>query len=753
MSLRSYTARAVTRGMVQVETRVLIIDRNAGFPALLRSMQPQLRVTSVQSGGGAATALSASGASVAVVDLEAPGAGTALAVLMRSKVPTILVSEEEAETSPRVQSLMARFGVARFIQRPFPILDFGEVVLQVASAPPPPPAEEEGPPLAPWDIDPSGWSEEDEAPSSAPVVQPAQPPAPQSRDEPYSGPVPPWEDNPSAWDGKPARAPAVEAHRPARYAHASQEPSSRPAVPTKSQSLVPPWEREPDRWTGMERPVAPWEEKPTAWKQEQRLAHSDLDRINVKVLRQLMNLWLRHRNGTLSADEVRGTAAFTDGAPSDTASDAVTRELLQTAHARLHFEEGSRRPNHAREAFGAKLFGAALDVSKKDWVEANAEMAMQPVQFLSELSDLPIGNQTLRVLETADGVLRLLDHLSALKVRLPDVEAHLAALAKLRLIELVDTSVDLDKRRARKSWVRSAAYEGSDRRNEERRGGPERRRNRDRRRDRRRAGAVADAGEDRRDGDRRSEDRRTGQDRRTGEAPKDRKARRRVRPALGQDVHLPADIEKLLDREWKLIGQAEAWSVLGLPPTETREVVLATGQRMLGRYEAVEGDASLMPEVRAKARQVCERIRWAMRTARPTVGKGPARTTQDQTVFSEGMKAMLVRDWGTAVNCFRTAHKMAVEEARYMGYYGWALWKRSEGQTGAAQAKARKDAEDLLRLCDTIDSGLVPCQLFLAQVELEVGDLRRSKARLERLRARGDEPPGVDLLWVAIQKA
>ncbi len=88
-----------------------------------------------------------------------------------------------------------------------------------------------------------------------------------------------------------------------------------------------------------------------------------------------------------------------------------------------------------------------------------------------------------------------------------------------------------------------------------------------------------------------------------------------------------------------------------------------------------------------------------------------------------------------------------------MGYYGWALWKRSEGQTGAAQAKARKDAEDLLRLCDTIDSGLVPCQLFLAQVELEVGDLRRSKARLERLRARGDEPPGVDLLWVAIQKA
>lgn len=743
-----------------MQIRVLIVDRNAGFARLLRTMATGLDITVLQSGAGVAVALAGARPMVGMVDLETPHAQTALAVLREERIPTVLVSEEHAPDSEEVAGMVKHFGVARFVERPFPILDIEDVLREVAARPAP--EAEVSAPVAPWARDPVSWNElTDKAPPEPARPAPCPPPAPTRPVDHDAAPNAPWDTNPDSWAEAPARPPPKAPVT--RYGKGTPPPV--PVVQSKSDSLIPPWERKPDRWTELEKPVAPWDETPHAWhEEEEKLVHTDLDRVNTRTLRRLVTLWARRRSGILTCDELRGSAAFSDGAPLDKSAEGYVLDLLQQPAVRIQFQDGTRAKNVAREAFGALLFRAALDLVGKDWVEGHAAMALQPVAYLDELRELPVGSSVCRILESADGILPLLEHLTGLEVRLDDVDAALAALDKLGLLDMADVSVNHARRRARKSWVRAGTYEGSDRRKDERRMGPERRLNRDRRRDRRKSKDFVEAGDDARTGDRRDGDRRKGDDRRSADpvaatAPDGKRAKRprkKRKPVLGQSIHAPspAQMHALLEREWRMLEHADAWKVLGLANTESREAVVATGRRMLERYEPVMAAPQYDLGTQNLARKVSERVRWAMKNARPVAAsKRNSQTSRDGQIFDEGMRALLVKDWETAVKCFRAAHKLAVEAPRYMGYYGWSLWQLSESMTGKNKAKKRKTAEEFLRLSDSLDNEITPIQIFLATVDLEQGDLNRARLRIERLRERGEVAAEVDLLWIEVQKA
>jgi hypothetical protein len=740
---------------------VLIVDRNAGFAGLLRTMATGLDITALQSGAGVAVALAGARPMVGMVDLETPHAQTALAVLREERIPAVLVSEEHAHDSEEIVGMVKHFGVARFVEKPFPILDIEDVLREVASRPAP--EAEISSPVAPWARDPVSWhdlTEEPAQPRRPAVSHPPTPAAKAPAPDHDAAPRAPWDTDPDSWVDEAPRH-SAQAAPVTRYGKA--EPPSTPAVQSRSDSLVPPWERKPDRWTELEKPVAPWDEAPGAWEEErEKLVHTDLERVNTRTLRRLVTLWVRRRSGILTCDELRGSAAFADGGPLDKSAEGYVMDLLQQPTARIQFQDGTRAPNVAREAFGALLFRAALDLIGKDWVEGHAAMALQPVAHLDELRELPIGLSVSRILESADGILPLLEHLTGLDVRLDDVDSALAALDKLGLLDLTDVSVNHARRRSRKSWVRGGAYEGSDRRKDERRVGPERRRNRDRRRDRRKSKDYVEAGDDARTGDRRDGDRRLG-DRRVAEAAapaapekkrSERPKKKKRRPALGQSIHMPtpAQMHTLLEREWGMLQDANAWKVLGLPNTESREAVVKTGRRMLERYEPVMADPKYDLGTQKLAQNVSERVRWAMKNARP-VAANVGNSTRDGLIFDEGMRAMLSKDWETAVKCFKTAHKLAVEDPRYMGYYGWSLWHLAESMGGKDKTKKRKTAEEFLRLSDSLDNEITPIQIFLATIELELGDINRSVRRRARLRERGEVAGEVDLLSIAVQKA
>ena len=63
------------------------------------------------------------------------------------------------------------------------------------------------------------------------------------------------------------------------------------------------------------------------------------------------------------------------------------------------------------------------------------------------------------------------------------------------------------------------------------------------------------------------------------------------------------------------------------------------------------------------------------------------------------------------------------------------------------------EAVELLRLSDSLDHREASIQIFLARVELELGQLKRALARTKRLRAAGESSDELDQLWDEAQKA
>jgi len=722
-----------------VQLRALIVDRNPDFGHLLQNLSTGLEITLLQSGARVAAAVERLRPAVAMVDLKAEFAETALAVLREERIP-VLLNGEEPDGSEGVLELVRRFGVSRFLERPLPISELPSILRSVAALPVPEATSTR--PVAPWTLDPTAWGGPegvDSAPTSASTNE---------------APVAPWTRDPESWSDLDAPPPSTPT--PPVMGDAEPTRSSPAQAQPPSATLIPPWERKPEQWAEMERPVAPWEASPSDWEEEpERVFHSHLERVNTKTLRRMTAIWVRKRTGTLSCEEQGVRIAFTDGAPRGKKDESRALDLLQQPNARLKFQAQGSAPNPARRAFGTELLHAALDLAKTDWVEANADKALQPVAHLDALRELPCGPAVFRVLESADGVLNLVDQLTALKLRLEQVDAYLGALDKMGQLEAMDVSVDPRTRRPRKDWVISRGYEGTDRRKAERRVDIERRQNRDRRRDQRRARQVRDSGDDRRSDDRRQGDRRSQEDRRKGlpmnPPPPRKKRKKRKKPKVVMPP--PEAMGRLLQREWGLLEHADAWTVLGLPSTEAPKQVKRAGQRMLARYEPVVGDPRYDEASQVLARKISERVRWAVENARPLPEEPAAVVPRDELLFEEGRKSLLVQDYDTAIKCFRTAHKLAVEDPLYMGYYGWTLWKAADRLNDAQRERKQAEAEELLRLSDSLDHSSVPIQIFLARVELDLGQLARARARTKRLRDAGEESGQLDLLWTEVQKA
>ncbi len=221
-------------------------------------------------------------------------------------------------------------------------------------------------------------------------------------------------------------------------------------------------------------------------------------------------------------------------------------------------------------------------------------------------------------------------------------------------------------------------------------------------------------------------------------AAKDRPAKKRKKRRKRSQASGP-NLMKLLTREWQLTEQAEPWTVLGLPSTESPEAVLVAGRRMLNRYEPIAQDENAKEPLRQLARQIADRVRWAMDNAKAPEPESPAsKVPREEMIFNAGLESMGGNDWESALRFFRKAHKLAANEPRYMGYYGWALWKVAERQGGEEQERNRSEGEELLRLCDSLDPTIGPCQLFLVRVELQMGLSDRARGRVERLRRRGE---------------
>ena len=233
---------------------------------------------------------------------------------------------------------------------------------------------------------------------------------------------------------------------------------------------------------------------------------------------------------------------------------------------------------------------------------------------------------------------------------------------------------------------------------------------------------------------------------------KKKKARKRAQDA-GQ-VPAGLDLSKLLARELKLTEKAEPWTVLGLPATESQAVVITAGKRLLDRYEPIARDEQAKPELRELAKQMAERVRWAMANAKPPEPEKPEpQVPREQRIFSAGVEAMQANNWENAVRCFRKVHNLAVNEPRYMGYYGWALWMLADQKEGEEQERCRSEGEEFLRLCDSLDPSVDTCQLFLARVELKLGQVERAKTRVERLRQNGGEKADLSEIWKEIRRA
>ena len=725
-----------------MQLRALIVDRNPGFGHLLQPLAPDLEIIVVESGVGVPEAVDGFDPNVAMVDLEAEFAETALAVLRDEGIPVVLNSEAASYGSERVRDLTQRFDVSRFLERPLPLAELPAILRSVAPQPESDATSDR--PVAPWARAPEAWADLDGTAAPEPTAQPT-----------GEAPVAPWTQNPDRWrdtDDTPA------------LTTTSSSAESTEAQP-RSEAPVPPWEREPDQWAEMDRPVAPWDASPSAWEDEpQREVRGDLQRVNTKALRRLTTIWIRKRTGTLIAEEREVRVAFADGAPHGRVAESKALELLQQPSTRLKFQSADRTANPTRRAFGTTLFRAALDRTKSDWVEANADKALQPVEHLDSLRELPLSPEVVRVLESADGVLNLVDQLTALKLRLAQVEPSLAALHTMGVLEVMAVSVAPGKPKPLKNWVISRGYEGVERRKGERRVDIERRQSRDRRRDPLRARRIRVSGDDRRVVDRRKGDRRSQPDRRTAppvelvyeprtpktpKKPKKPKKRTKQKPALPS----PEVMGRLLKREWEVLEHADAWTVLGLPSSDDPKQVSQAGQRMLARYEPVVGDPRYDPTSQSLAAKISERVRWAMENARPVKPEAPPVIPRDELLFEQGRKSLLLKDYETATRCFRTAHKLAVEVPRYMGYYGWALWKAADQLDNDEREAQQAEAEELLRLSDSLDHRDAPIQIFLARVELELGQLKRALARTRRLRAAGEPNDELDLLWDEVQKA
>jgi len=721
---------------------VLIVDDNVGFARLLRNqlVPDGFAVSATNDPDGARASALANQPNVLVVDADLPSGGATRALegicqVLKAPAHTFLLTERSPE-KPDILDLAASFGASEVLVRPIPMLQFAEMIHSVVDTEPgthPKPSDEVAEkPVAPWDKDPNWGMDRPEvkARTSRPVRDdPTLPrvsemtdedlgaallPEEPERDEQEEAaaeaaqaeerPVAPWEKNPE-WGAKEPEPPPPE-------------PRRRERLPEKPPPLAPPVSRAARISAPPEEPVI----------QRPRV-------LNVGILRTLTKIWARRQTGTLKAQDHPGTALFADGAPADVMSEIFAKESLESTLT-LSFAETRSEHNPRRQKFTDLLWKAAKELAEPQFLRFSGKKALEDCAWPHALDELPVHKDIKRIAQSADGYIGLKDLISAIGVDNPErLSAEMSALECMGLLKFAEVR---EAKVTKPILLRQPEPEPEPELKE----APKRR-----------------TGRLRMDDDLADEELRAAglslDEEITAEKTLDREPtldepapkRRAARGSMREQMEL-----KRLRREKEHLERSDDWTVLGIPPTEDRSQVKAAAARMRQRYQDIANDDSLPEEAHRLALDIAAMVTRSAERARPVAETAIKGTREDQA-FLAGQQAMAAKDWDTAVRCFRTAYKTDLNNAKFMGFYGWSMWRLAEHKNDAEAAKMRDDGMEMLRLSDQFDNGDDAIQLYLATAEREKGEFARAEARCKRIQKRSPDFAGVDMLMGEIKRA
>lgn len=791
---------------------VLIVDDNVGFSRLLRNqlVPDGFRVSATNDPAGARASALANQPNVLVVDADLPRGGAEVALegicqVLKAPAHTFLLTERSPE-KPDIVALAAHFGASEVLVRPIPMLQFAEMITAVLESEPgtvpSPSAAPAERPLAPWEADPNWGMERPELKvrtskpvhddptlprldllSDEAVGEALLPPEPRLRHDPAAqeaqeaqadeeplqeeaplhelAPPPKFEtpemplefSKPSfqTFDEEPVVSPPQP---PPKLAVVAPPPPTPPAGPrvVRAEPERPraPWEDDPDWGKSDEAPQPPKRKKKKKRPRPQPSVVLDepvvdtgpvIQRprvLNVGILQTLTKIWARRHSGTLRAENHPGTALFADGAPADVMSEIFAKEALEST-LELTFSENRSEPNTRRENFTDILWGAAKELAEPQFVRIYGSKALEDCAWPAALDELPVAKEIKRVAAASDGYISLADLLDAIGVGgLPRIGLELSALEAMGIVKFAPVR---EAKVVRPVLLRKpeplpepdAVEEAATRRSG-------RLRMEDDLADAElaAAGLTPDETPTLRDVSIDKEP--------TLDAPA-RPRGRRKRPSMRGEMEL-----KRLRREKEHLERSDEWTVLGIPPTEDRSMVKAAAARMKQRYQDIAADEELSEEARRLASDIAGMVGRAAEMARPPTDN-PMQSSREDQAFGAGRKAMAGKDWDSAVRCFRTAYKADLNNAEFMGYYGWSMWRLAESKNDAESAKLREDGIEMMRLSDQFDNGNDHIQLFLASAEREKGELARAEARCNRILKRDEDFPGVAMLLAEITRA
>ena len=200
-------------------------------------------------------------------------------------------------------------------------------------------------------------------------------------------------------------------------------------------------------------------------------------------------------------------------------------------------------------------------------------------------------------------------------------------------------------------------------------------------------------------------------------------------------------LRRLLSETKRLEGQ-DPYTILGIAPKSTNEMLKATVQRMESRYSKLSRDPDLSEEARtlaanlaqvvveAEAEALQERSQ-AQADAAPPAPKRPQADPEsiEELAFAEGTKAFAAGDFARATQCFRKARNERIDSVRNLAWLGWAIFYNGE----MSEEQRHEESVDMLKLAVSFDPRNRQAQFFLAYVESKLQEPEKAIERLQNL--------------------
>jgi len=159
------------------------------------------------------------------------------------------------------------------------------------------------------------------------------------------------------------------------------------------------------------------------------------------------------------------------------------------------------------------------------------------------------------------------------------------------------------------------------------------------------------------------------------QAPKQRPIQGAPQAAQEPRVQVDVGTERRLRREFEILADADAWTVLGCTPGMGSEKIDQAARRMASRYRQLSQDHRVSPGGQATAKRILARIlEAAMEINSGTAKRSPARQLNPHTAFEEGLAQIDAGAYDNALKCFALAQKEQPHSARLQAWLGYALY-------------------------------------------------------------------------------